>query len=398
MDTYTTHDQFDGTKLTGTKPKYTSFGQINYFEIPLFYNYGTEEKPVVTGCYVEYPIIDATGIQLKEHDSKNKKGEAYIKKSYSIILRPSLQDPEVSECMQKVDELYMSCAKIVEANKVDVKMPHFEASCPEKSEFQSPAYYATDEFTGERVTGRNPTQWVSLNNWSSNKSLFTDMEGNPIDWSLLTDVEMKIVPLIHFKDVFLGSKKKIRASLVSAIVTEIHPINSVSRQMSTIDRLKAKNKDLTDQVASQLAQLRMDRQDQLENEREESIPVASVGSTESSSNTGSMHRIPQQTHSNDPETQNMQDYLGAAPSMNQSVPPPQHQQPQHQQSFSQGYQPQPSSQAGQVQQVSAQTGQQYYQPASTHTQPQNSGVHLNVQPPSHQQPPQQVQASAIQFN
>lgn len=302
---FVTYDQFDGNMLKAIAPSTNSFelkgSTITYHDIKFLYNYGTHEKPIVTGCYFELPEIEATGIKLRQEDAVNKKGESYVKKSYSMMFRYNLQNPEITLCLTKIRELYMSVAKIVGQYKGKVGLPHFDFERPFGT-ITDPIYYMRDEGTGEVVEGTNPTQWVQLLNYATNKSVFTDLEGNSIDWSLLQDVELKLVPLLHVQMIRIGTHKTIKFSLVSAIVTHIQAANSSTRQNSTLERLRQKNSALTEQVASQLAQLRMDRQDSLDTPTTATLP----------SDTGTMESI-----ESPPENQKNQldDFLNGAPSI-----------------------------------------------------------------------------------
>ena len=127
-----------------------------------------------------------------------------------------------------------------------------------------------------------------------------------------------MIPLIHVEKIHVTSSgtASLQVKLVSAVVTDICPINTRTRQTRTIDRLK-KRKGLAGTVASQLAQLRMERQDQMDPGNRQPQPARLPGSN----GAGSMHQIPSSGSSGLQGTQdNLNAYLGGAPAMNQSPP------------------------------------------------------------------------------
>lgn len=259
-DTYVTSTDFKPSFLRGSEPDAKNIpnqpGQ-SYSEIKLSYNYGTEEQPIITGCYFELPEIECNGIVTRE-DQKTGKNGPYTKVSSSQMIRFNLQNEEVRECLEKFDQLHSRASHIIGKYKGKLKMHDFDPERPGSS-FKNPIYYARDENTGEKIKGRNPSLWVKLNNWSGNKTLFTDLNGTPINWDVLKDVDMKMVPLLHVEKIYIGSKASLQLRLTSAIVTEIHAANTVTKQMSTLERLKAKRRGLADQVSAQLAQLKLER-------------------------------------------------------------------------------------------------------------------------------------------
>ena len=296
------------------KDKTLQNGKINYKEIPLQYNYGTPEHPIVGACFLECPeVLSFGGIVCKREDPKPgaKEGDApYVKESYSIMFTFDLQNDECVKCLEKWDQLHKGACYALAKHKGKVGMFSFNPENPGEN-LKNPLYYKMDPVTCERVAGRNPTVWVKLNVYKSNKTLFTDVNGNVIDWALLTDVEVKMIPLIHAEKIYIGGgKASLQLKLASAIVTDIVPINTRSRQTATLDRLKNK-KGLADAVASQLAQMRMERQDALDGGN--SRPTTA---TLPNSDVGSMHQIPGSSSGFKGTQDNLSAYLGGAPAMN----------------------------------------------------------------------------------
>nr|QBK91577.1 MAG: hypothetical protein LCPAC302_01970 [Pithovirus LCPAC302] len=313
------YEHFDGNKLEVIKPKPKSFesqnGKVSYNEIPLQYNYGSPTSPIVDSCLVELPIVTSFGWKCEEktYAPRNETDMPYVKRSYSIMLSFDLQDKECLSCLDKMEELHKSTARQLAKYKGDVGMHHFNPEHPESGSFKNPVYWKMEidktSNTFERVKGVNPSMWVKMNNWKNNKTLFTDLNENPIDWSLLTNVELKMVPLIHFEKIYIGGgKASLQVKLVSAVVVDIIPINTRTKQTRTLDRLRKKHGDLADKVASQLAQLRMDKQDVLDtNTTMSSIPHE----------TAEMHKIPFSSHATTTQDSeaDLNEFLGAAPTI-----------------------------------------------------------------------------------
>ena len=347
---YVTYEDVNPTKISGTAPIKRSFknGEICYHEVPLFYNYGTEAEPIVNDFYLELPEVDSYGIVTKSENKEGKNGP-YVKTKNSMMFKFSMNNPEVAKSVQKLEEAYKTTARVVGTYKGPLKQPFFDPEKPEAS-YKNPIYFHIDEATGERIVGRDPSLWVKLTDYP--KTLFTaplgngEKEATPIDWELLKNVEMKLIPLLHIKHIYVGTKMTLQVFLISAVVTKVIQSGTESKQVSTFERLRTQRPDLADEVASQLAQLQMTHQDKIE-----------------------MNRVDEnQFNQQSNETaESMDEFLGAAPSM--TVP----QQQYHQQA------PVNAQQPYQPQQQFQQAPQQQYQ------------APVNVQP---QQQPQQQPSSA----
>ena len=326
LDYYYTN--FIGSHLDGVDPKEKSFdgqnGKVSYKEVPLTYNYGTEEAPIIDSCYFECPEVKSFGGIQSERKTLPPKKEGdppYIQEKHSMMFTFNLQDEECVACLDKWDELHKATAHALAKYKGKVGLYSFVPEHPGQL-YKHPIYYKMDPNTCERVKGRNPSLWVKLNHWKNNSTLFTDIEGNPIDWELLRNVEVTMVPLIHIEKIYVGGgKASLQIKLVSAVVTSIVEINTQTRQTRTLDRLK-KKKGLANSVASQLAQLRMNKQDVLDTGNLHNPQIGTLPS-----DSGSMHQIPSSNGNIQGNQSQLNDYLGAAPPMNQSPPVQQPAQP-----------------------------------------------------------------------
>lgn len=262
---YTEYEQFDSTRMNGTSPvtKQITGKQETYKTLALNYNYGTPEQPIIDGCFMEGPPIKSTGILIKENEPKTgKDGQQYIKKDYSIKITFDLQNTEQRLFLSKIDQAYRGAAKVLGKYKGAAQLHHFDPNAPD-AVMKNPIYYNRDSLTGEIVEGSNPSLYIKLNNQLKTKSLFADPSGTVISWDVLKDVEMTIVPCIHFESVYIGNKPSLQVKLASAILFNVVKVNSQPRQMATVKKLQEKYSGLADKVSSQLAQLTMDNQDHL---------------------------------------------------------------------------------------------------------------------------------------
>lgn len=329
------YENFDGSKIESSEPKSKTFqstqGQQTYHETPLLYNYGTSEKKIIDQCYIEFPAVTTTGGIVyqsevkKSTKSKNPGEENYNKETYSMMFVFDLKNPEMEKFLKKMDELHVGVAHALVPWKGKIGLRHLDPKNPEATGLKNPVFYKLNQLTNERVDGRNPSIWVKLNHWKNNKTLFTDLEGNPVDWSLLTDVEATMVPLMHVEKVYSGATHSIQFKMISAVILKVVPLNSQSKQVSTMEKYKQKYSGLATEVSSQLARLRMDKQDSLDHP----VTLTSGGPAklpseglQSGPSTGQMHSA---SVGNSSSVDKLNEFLGAAPSV--AVQPMQYQQP-----------------------------------------------------------------------
>ena len=318
MNSLVTFDQFDKEKLGGSEPIATSFKKgnesISYNDIKIHYNYGTAAEPVISDLFLELPPVVATGIRTKEEDSQGKNGP-YKKMTHQMMLKLDLTNPEtradIQKALDKLDEVHARACQLLAASKGKLKMYDFDPLRP-GGVFKNPVNWPRDEVTGEKVKGKSPVLWPKLRSFKTNKTLFTDLDGHIVDWKLLTDVDITLVPLLHFEKIYIGAKASLQVYLASAIILKIAAAGTQSRQVSTMDRYKEKyaTTGLADTLQAELAELRMARQDVLNN-----TPAKEFGATDY----GTMHSVvPTNTPTAAPqvsEQASLQDFLSGAPPM-----------------------------------------------------------------------------------
>lgn len=269
---YSTYSDFTVTRLSctpseqktipGTGPQATPPSPPQYYyQIPLMYNFGTTENRILNDFLFEGCEMDTQfGIQSKPGQSGRVE--------HSIMCRFDANNPEHNRFIESVGQIHAGCAYILSQMKGAVKLYNFNAQMAEATGLKNPIYRARDEVTGEVIQGRAPSMFLKL--FSRGKApmveqtLFTGFDGKPIPWALMQGVEMKFIPLIHVKRIYVGGgKASIQMEVVSAVVTSIRARNTTTRQAGTIQRLQQARPELADTVAAQLAKLTTDRQDQM---------------------------------------------------------------------------------------------------------------------------------------
>ena len=269
---YATYTDFTVTRLSctpseqktipGTGPQATPPSPPQYYyQIPLMYNFGTAENRILNEFMFEACEMDTQfGIQSKPGQSGRVE--------HSVMCRFDSNNPEHNRFIESIGQIHGGCAYILSQMKGAVKLYNFNAQMAEATGLKNPIYRARDEVTGEVIQGRAPSMFLKL--FSRGKApmleqtLFTGLDGKPIPWSLMQGVEMKFIPLIHVKRLYVGGgKASIQMEVVSAVVTSIRARNTTSRQLGTIQRLQQARPELAETVSAQLAKLTMDRQDQM---------------------------------------------------------------------------------------------------------------------------------------
>jgi len=310
-EAYVTFEQFDINKLNGSSPKTDSFvdktGQtIKWSDISLSYNYGTNEKPMVTDLYIELPLMKARGLKDNSKETENKNGEKYTKMAFSQMLTFDMSDDDQIRALKTFQDLHSRCSHIL-AGTPWARENDFDPNRP-GGQFKSKVYFPRDDVTKEIINGKNPTIWLDLKSGGYNRTLYTDLNGNPIDWNLLKNVNLELVPMIHVEKIRLSAKNTYKMYLASAIVTKITPAGTVSRQKTTLERLKQKyGAKLQDQVEDQLAQLRLNRQNEL---AAETMDSPQLPDSNTILDKGTIDRIEDVSSS-----ETLQDFLSGPPSM-----------------------------------------------------------------------------------
>jgi hypothetical protein len=208
---------------------------ISYYEVPLSYNHGTSDAPVIGDLLFQYPEM-TTNSGLAEGTVGNRK-------TYSVPMQFSLISADHTKAIEALKSIYDATAIYVKTVRGKVGVPHFDNNLAEATGYRFPLHYPKDPDTQEVVKGKNPSCYLKLKYAEYgnrvDKTLFTDRKGRSLDWSLLENVDMKFIPLVKLEKLYIGGGKiRLQMKCTSAIVTSIVPKGSVSPQMRTIKRLQ----------------------------------------------------------------------------------------------------------------------------------------------------------------
>lgn len=233
----------------------------NYHLIPLLYDYSTSPTSrVLNEFQLEAPELTTThGIRSQVNVQSNRT-------DHSIMARFDVSNPEHARFLEVMNEIHAGCAQMINAYKGAVKMPHFNPNMAMATGFKDPIYRQLDELTGKPIEGRAPSYFFKL--FSRGKppfveqTIFTGLDNKPIPWTVLQNVEMKFIPLLHFKRIYAAAgKASLQVEMISAVVTHIKGRGTASTQTATIARLQQARPELGDTVAAQVAKLTAERQE-----------------------------------------------------------------------------------------------------------------------------------------
>ena len=225
----------------------------NYYLIPLGYNMGTKERPNAVEFQMECcEMVSSRGIQDGEPPGGGRK-------THSIMCRFDNSNIEHMKFVEVMEDLHKISANIFYENRFTHKKPLRNIG-DAFSILKRPIYRQIDLETGEPFAGRAPFMSIKL---LHDQALFTGLDGAPIPWTLLRNVDIKFIPLIRISRLYFGAQCVIQIDMISAVVTSVIARNTTTQQISTINRLLNARPDLQNTVAAQIAKLVSDRQEQL---------------------------------------------------------------------------------------------------------------------------------------
>lgn len=250
-------------KNVPVKPPQPAGSGGKYHEIPLVYIYGDRRSDFL----MEWPeMYAATGLSEKLGPSGRP--------DYSIMV--GLPDKGNTQVLtQKLNEIHKACCKIVHQKKAAVRMFEFDPERPGSS-FKNPIWKSRDKITGELLPGRDSTVFLKCfkrgYGATEEKTLFhrpvsivkdgkvcTSYESIP--WEIVKNVELRFIPLIHIKKIYVGGgKASLQMEMVSAIVTHIAGRGTTSKQTATLENLVKTDANLVSTLEEQIAKLTMQRQ------------------------------------------------------------------------------------------------------------------------------------------
>lgn len=231
---------------------------LKYYELPFKYNYGTKEHPNLSDFLFEGPKFKSTrGLVMKEFNGKP---------SWSIMQYLPDKDPVMKAFKDALTKIYYACGFSLSKVKGAVGIREFDFKNPSATGFKNPISFPTDK-EGNIIEGKDPFIYFKIIKTYDQKTLFTEIDvKKEIRWELLQNVEMEYIPLFHLEKIYIGGgKASLQMKMKSAIVTSIQGKNTSSNQVETAARLKEEDPDAEMSLKDQIAQLMLQRQDELEN-------------------------------------------------------------------------------------------------------------------------------------
>ena len=359
-----TYNQFQPNKLKGSEPVFKNpTPTISFFDQKLSYNYGTDEQPIVQDVFVEGCELTAVNLKIEHVDKVGKNGP-YVQEKVAVMFSFDLSDdkthPEVLGCLEFFKQLRSASGQHVYTYRNKIKKHEFN---PETG-LKNPVYEPRDD--SGQLTGRSSSLWAKFHTYRTNRTIISDLNGNAIDWKLLQNTEMRLIPVWHIEKNYIGAEPSIQIYLSSAILTSVKqggPTVSEER----LEQVKQQNAGLADQVEAQLAALRMNVQDSFDRPP---VPNESTDFGSDMGDAGTMHSM---------EDTSVADFLSGAPTMN-GAPTPSQSAPQT--PAQSAPQPTPTPQVP-VETAPPQSVPQSVptQVAQSVTQPATTAPRLNVQMP-----------------
>jgi hypothetical protein len=229
--------------------------QQHYWIIELKCNYGTAlSKEIKTFFYECCEVTTSYGVKSETN--------SYGKFKSSIAFNLDEGNKDHVKLMEDLDSICMGAAQFLFYYKDEVGREFFDAST-----------FRMIQATGfkpivTRKAGRAPALYGDLIDYNtdqfSSKTPFTyGEESKVLDWKDLKGMTFKCMPLLRFKQIFIGGKgASIQWDIKSAIVTSPPvPYKSVSMQADTMKKVASQRPDWKDSIEAQIAKNNMLNQD-----------------------------------------------------------------------------------------------------------------------------------------
>lgn len=249
----------ENLELAALNEKKSKNGKIAFKTSSISYMYegGKQE------CLIEGPKMTAArGLTEKEEEEGGRK-------SFRIVSVINKGDKEQMKFLSMSNALKETIAKWMVENVPDYKkMKSTDTAL-------SAALVALRGLCFDSEDGSATYCMFNCNNFATSKTLFVRPKKikkmvngklqevssqEPLSWDLVRNAEITFYPVIRIKDYFAGTFHKIRAELVSAVITDIRACGSVSMQTDTIDKLCSGNPEMLNELEEQIAKLTALRQ------------------------------------------------------------------------------------------------------------------------------------------
>lgn len=299
--------------------------QISYSEIPMKYNYGTPEAPLLDSTYIQCPELEAPeGIR----GSMSKDGVEL----FSIFCKL----PDVVRDI--INSIYFLAVDAIDRNKNAINKPDFQKNAASMI-FKHPIYVTKDKNTQRLIQGAPSRIYFKILSGSGRKTDFTGLNGEPIDQELLKNVCFKFRPLLSFTKIYVGTTMSLQFKVVSAVIGDISESIFANHNQRIISGIvgtdRAKVAEQSEQIAKLKARQQANKIQSKQEPRQEQSTSSQQQNFQQQQPTLEAYRAPQGQQSYPQNYAPVQAY--AQP---QNYPPAQQYPPQQQQPYN-NFQQQP---------------------------------------------------------
>jgi hypothetical protein len=230
----------------------------NQYRIPIKYQCGAGETQTTKSLAIDLPeVFSYQGIE---------EGEQNGNKTYTI--KVSLpQEEETLVLTQKLLMFYAGCCSILDTCKNQYKkeikqIQHFDKTNP-AALFTNFVYIPMED--GNPVPGKSASLYLKLfyrndPKTGVSKTTFNDLDGKEMDWSLLKDKRVKLIPRMKVQCLNISNRVTLKWFMTEAVVIKVEEKSKQSGQMSIIQRYNEKNPNAKVELQDQIAKLMSQKQ------------------------------------------------------------------------------------------------------------------------------------------
>ena len=216
-----------------------------YYLLDLWYRHGVDDVEVLDeftleGCEMESKY----GITKVFSQDKDKSNYKITAKLYPFYRK---DDKDFVTVMNDIRD---SAFYILLHHNKSIFGNRFHKDCMTE-QMNGPIGYERDRYTREITNDKTCHIVFKL---VTDKTIFTDLDGNPIPWSSLTNTYMKFIPVFRLKHINVGTGPvTIRVELVKAVVTYVQA--EKYDQSVTIANFKEKRPNSANILRNNLARI-----------------------------------------------------------------------------------------------------------------------------------------------
>ncbi|AYV86286.1 MAG: hypothetical protein Solumvirus3_22 [Solumvirus sp.] len=232
--------------------------KTKYITGPIAYNFGAADKPVLNEFLIDLCPLKARGIDSKQKNDGSKPPKpipGVFEHSVMVLYDQNVQ--EQKECFEMWHALYKDSCDFVSTCPEDFNKSKFSYEDAFDKGFKPPCNYPADKTTKKLDKTRSPAHWLKCYErktpFGNERTLFSGLDGKPVPWEKLRNVDMTFVPRMHVKSLYgNGNNISIQIEMRSAVIIDIKARNTQNDQTDVIESLLKSNPELLDKVSKQL--------------------------------------------------------------------------------------------------------------------------------------------------